>query len=101
MTSLAPATIDELFRTADADRWGLSREEFAAAVNASARRAFPDREPSPRELDRYLSSLHLADLALACACALGRETAWDHFVLTHRPILYRCADALDPASTLR
>lgn len=101
MTSLAPTTMDRLYRTADAERWGLAREEFAATVNASVRRAFPDGEPSRRELDRYLSALHVADLALACACALGRETAWDHFVLTHRPILYRSADALDPSGGAR
>ena len=32
---------------------------------------------------------------------LGRETAWDHFVLTHRPVLYRAADALDPSGGAR
>ncbi|MEO5894393.1 MAG: sigma-70 family RNA polymerase sigma factor [Vicinamibacterales bacterium] len=101
MTTLAPATIDELFRTADAGRWGLSREEFAMPVNASVQRAFPDAQPSRRELDRYVSALHAADLGLACACALGREAAWDHFILTHRPLLYRSADALDPTGSAR
>ena len=36
-----------------------------------------------------------------CACMLGRDAAWDHFVLTHRPILYRAADALDPSGGAR
>ena len=39
--------------------------------------------------------------ALATACALGRDAAWDHFVVEHRPILYRAADALDPAGGAR
>ena len=46
-------------------------------------------------------SLHVADLALATACALGHGPAWDHFVLAHRPVLYRAADALDPSGGAR
>ena len=98
---LSPAVIDDLFRTAGAGRWGLSRAEFAATVEVSVQRAFAAGEPSSRALDRYVASLHLPDLALAAACALGRETAWDHFVLEHRPVLYRAADALDPTGGAR
>ena len=52
-------------------------------------------------MERYARGLHVEDLALACACALGRESAWDHFVLEHRPVLYRAADALDPGGGAR
>ena len=100
-STLAPAIIDELFRKADAERWALSREEFAAALETSVERAFAAASPSRRDLDRYLASLHARDLALACACALGRGAAWDHFVLEHRPVLYRAADALDPTGGAR
>ena len=97
-----PASVlDALFREAAAEQWGLSRKEFAAALEASVRRAFTDVVPERRPLDRYLGTLHHADLALATACALGREAAWDHFVLTHRPILYRSADALNPTGAAR
>jgi RNA polymerase sigma factor (sigma-70 family) len=41
-------------------------------------------------------ALHLGDLALACACADGHEPAWEHFVLEHRPSLYRAAEAMRP-----
>ena len=58
-------------------------------------------EPGPRERERYLASLHLEDLALACACALGDHAAWDHFVLEMRPPLYRAADALDRSGGAR
>ena len=98
---LAPSTIDGLFRKADAERWTLAREEFADVLNASVGRAFATGAPSTREMDRYLAGLHVADLALAAACALGREQAWDHFVLEHRPVLYRSADALDPTGGAR
>lgn len=41
------------------------------------------------------------DLALARACADGDEDAWDRFVRDYRPLLYRSADALDPAGGAR
>ena len=99
--SLPQAVVDDLFQKAGAERWALTREEFAGTVAVSLQRRFSGGEPSRHELRRYLSSLHLADLALATACALGRDTAWDHFVLEHRPVLYRAADALDPTGSAR
>jgi RNA polymerase sigma-70 factor, ECF subfamily len=98
---LAPAIVSDLFGKAGAERWALSREEFAASLEVSVDRAFASGQPSRRDLDRYLSGLHVADLALACACALGRDAAWDQFVLEHRPVLYRAADALDPTGGAR
>src|SRR6187397_2663635 len=72
-----PALVDHLYRKAKAKRWRLPKAS------------------------RYLESLHLEDLALACACELGDGTAWDHFVLEMRPGLYRAADALDPSGGAR
>jgi RNA polymerase sigma factor (sigma-70 family) len=51
--------------------------------------------------DKYLRSLRLEDMALACACAAGNDLAWDHFVREVRPVLYRAADALDPSGGAR
>jgi RNA polymerase sigma-70 factor (ECF subfamily) len=90
---LAAEVLERCFQTANAGRWALSHEVFANQLTASARRAFPDSVPSGRELDTYYRSLHLEDLALACACAEGHEAAWDHFVLNFRPVLYRAAAA--------
>ena len=98
---LTASIVDDLFRRADAAKWALTRDEFAAVLNASVRRAFPSGTPSRREVDQYFAGVHLADLALATACGLGRDVAWDHFVLEHRPVLYRSADALDPSGTAR
>ena len=93
--------VDHWFEKAGAARWALTREDFRHALHASVRRSFPDGDPDPREMDRHFAALHLADLALATACALGRDVAWDHFVLTHRPVLYRAADALNPSGAAR
>jgi RNA polymerase sigma-70 factor, ECF subfamily len=90
-----------LYDRAGAERWGLSREVFRAALERSAAHHFGSATPSPAELDRYLKSLHLDDLALASACAAGLEPAWDHFVREFRPALYRAADAVDPGGGAR
>ena len=96
-----PALAERLYRAAKGERWGLSKTAFTAALETSCAKAFTGEHPSPRELTRYLESLHLEDLALACACALGESAAWDHFVLEMRPALYRAADALDPSGGAR
>lgn len=76
-------------------------ELFAGALEASARKAFAGKTPSPQEIERFLESLHLEDLAIACACAAGHEAAWEHFVREHRPVLYRSADAIDSTGGAR
>jgi RNA polymerase sigma-70 factor (ECF subfamily) len=79
----------------------VSEPAFTAALERSAAKALPDRPQDRKRLERYLTSLHLEDLALACACAEGHEAAWDHFVLEYRPVLYRSADAIDPGGGAR
>jgi len=67
----------------------VPRERFAEALERSAERGADVR------------ALHVEDLALACGCAAGDETAWEHFIREHRPTLYRAADALDPSGSAR
>jgi RNA polymerase sigma-70 factor (ECF subfamily) len=96
-----PATIERLHRQTRAGEWSLELEPFAAALERSARRYFGDDRPDAGDVERYLASLHLDDLAVACACAEGSNAAWDHFMREYRPVLYRAADALDPGGGAR
>ena len=101
VTADTPRPIDrdlvlQLFRRARAEQWSLPVEAFAAALEASAAQA-----GSGRELRRYLDGLHLEDLALACACVAGSDTAWEHFIRELRPALYRAAEAIDPSGGAR
>jgi RNA polymerase sigma-70 factor (ECF subfamily) len=93
--------IERLYRQANAGRWHVPSSLFAEALEASVDRAVGAKAPAGRELDRYLASLHLEDLALACACAAGDEAAWEHFIREQRPRLYRAADALAPGGRAR
>jgi RNA polymerase sigma-70 factor, ECF subfamily len=93
--------VERLHRKAQADRWSLPIEAFAVALESSVRKAFSSGPADPRQIERYLDSLHLDDLALACACAQGSDPAWEHFIREHRPVLYRAADAIDPSGGSR
>ena len=95
------ALVTRLYKRADGDAWRLPLSVFADALEAGADRVFGSEGASAADLERHLASLHLEDLALACACALGDEAAWEHFVREHRPKLYRAADALDPSGGAR
>jgi RNA polymerase sigma-70 factor (ECF subfamily) len=90
-----------LHSSARAERWRVDLDVFGRALEASAAKAFGGSTPDAKELERYASALHLEDRALACACAEGDEDAWQHFVLTYRPSLYRAADAIDPTGGAR
>ena len=90
------ALLGRLYDQSGAARWALSREAFAAALEASAAHGLAGRSPSRDETERYLAGLRLEDLALAAACSAGLEPAWEHFIATHRPSLQRAAGAIDP-----
>ena len=97
---LPEPTVARLYRSAGAERWDVPMASFTAALERSVRKAFV-QPPAGPELERHAASLHLQDLALACACAEGHERAWEHFIHEHRPALYKAADVLDPAGGAR
>ena len=79
----------------------MNPEVLAEAFARSTAKAFAGRTPTTSDIERYEKSLHLADLALACACMEGHPEAWDHFVMEFRPVLYRAADAIDRSGRAR
>jgi len=93
LTRLQPL-VDQLFAASGAASWGLTRDLFAAALECSASKGFGQESPGAAKIEEYLSTLHLQDLALACACAEGRPDAWDHFVATFRAYMRSAAGAI-------
>ena len=97
MERISHELAERLYGDGHAARWSLPLARFVEALQTSA-----DRAPGGAAgLERYLTGLHLEDLALACACAEGHDAAWEHFIREHRPLLYRAADALDPGGGAR
>jgi RNA polymerase sigma factor (sigma-70 family) len=71
------------------ERYAVSLADFARALHVSAERYAP--EARGRELKAFLLDLRLEDLALATACALGTEAAWEEFDRTYRKYLENVA----------
>jgi RNA polymerase sigma-70 factor (ECF subfamily) len=77
---------------ANAARWNLSCEEFAAALYRSA--AHYSGSAPGETAESYLGALQLEDLALTCALRNGSEPAWEQFISEYRPILRAAARAI-------
>jgi RNA polymerase sigma factor (sigma-70 family) len=91
---IPPALAASLHAQSGAARWGLDVAPFTERLRESAARHFADSSPVSAELESYLNSLRLEDLALAAACAAGLSDAWDHFVANYRESLYAAARAI-------
>src|SRR5258707_15369637 len=76
--------IEVVYAEAHGARWGLFREQFTESLHRSAEKRFRDGRGNASEVETYLKSLHLEDLALACAFSDGIEAAWEFFVAHFR-----------------
>jgi RNA polymerase sigma-70 factor, ECF subfamily len=96
--------VQELWLTAEAEGCGLSQEEFGSAlatVSAKFNHGFPPgTHPTSAQRATFFRSLRLPELALAHACALGYETAWQRFLNLYRAPLTQAAIAITGSATL-
>lgn len=76
------------------DATQLPRAAFIETLTASIAHRFADSTPTDTSVRRYLDSLRLPNLALACVCRYGDERAWERFVQELRPTLYRAGRAI-------
>jgi RNA polymerase sigma factor (sigma-70 family) len=97
--SLAEAAEGCWQRASAPAEWGLTREQFQAALERSAARRFAGAPPTAAAIEAYLEKLYVRDLALACACSAGSEAAWESFVAEFRGELYRAARAITADSS--
>jgi RNA polymerase sigma-70 factor (ECF subfamily) len=104
VTGLPPALIQELWLAADAESLTLTREELAAALAAiGAKHHYglpPGTHPDPAQEAAFCRALRLPELALAQACALGRDPAWQRFLTLYRTPLTQAAVAITGSATL-
>ena len=89
------ALLDPFYIQSGAARWQLQRETFLAALARCVCKALPPSVAlDSAALEKLLAALHLEDLALACACAEGQESAWEYFVATYRGYLRAASAAI-------
>jgi RNA polymerase sigma-70 factor (ECF subfamily) len=102
--SLSPRLLDELWRVAGAERYGVSPEEFACILDSLGTRVnfgLPaDHSADATQRAAFFRALHLEELALAQACALGREPAWESFLQLYRAPLLQAAIAITNSASL-
>jgi len=103
-TALPPGHIHELWRTAEAETCGLGLEEFGAVLASIGEKVnfglSPGGPPDSAQKVAFFRSLHLAELALAHACALGRDAAWEIFLSRYRTSLVQTAVSITGSATL-
>ena len=90
-TSTVPAALAaRLYRQAEAEKFGLTLEAFALVLDEVVAKYLP-ASTAPSEVADFLGHLRLEELALARACALGSDAAWDVFLTRYREKLYGAA----------
>lgn len=94
VSSSCSSLVETLYKDSGAPEWHLTLEEFRVALERSTRKALKRPEASVQRVEEYLRALHVRDLALALACAAGREPAWEEFVATYRGYLRAAAAAI-------
>ena len=94
----------ELFRTAQASECGLALSQFTQALVAvgvkHAHGCTPGTVADFSQREEFWRSLHLADFALAQACALGIDASWEIFVTRYRNFLERTAIGITESSSV-
>src|SRR5262249_39712251 len=84
----------KFFAEVVSERWQLSFKLFQAALAQSAAKRFGGATFSAEQFLDYVSSLHLGDLGLACACSQGSEAAWEDFITGYRSFLRAASAAI-------
>jgi RNA polymerase sigma-70 factor, ECF subfamily len=101
---LPPELIQELWLSAAAESCDLTRDELATALETIGAKSnhglSPEIHPDSAQKAAFFRALHLPELALAQACALGRETAWERFLTLYRASVIQTAIVITGSATL-
>jgi RNA polymerase sigma-70 factor (ECF subfamily) len=104
LKDLSGLDVDDLWREAEADSVGLGKDELATVLlTLGVKYNYglpPGTEATPSQIADFWRSLQLRDLALAHACALGREPAWQQFMTRYRDILTQAAISITSSAAL-
>jgi RNA polymerase sigma-70 factor len=92
------ASLYEESRAAD---WHVPREQFELSLERSVCKRFAEGGLTRERLEEYLQTLYVEDLALACACIRGTESAWEYFIREYQGYLRAAAGAITQGSRAR
>jgi RNA polymerase sigma-70 factor (ECF subfamily) len=102
--AIPEALAEELWFLAEGRECGMTQMEFSAALVAVGKKcnhglAAPAL-PDSLQREAFYRALRLPDFALAQACALGREAAWQRFLALYRGPVTQSAIAITKSSSL-
>jgi len=104
VADLSSSLLDELWAHAKAEPLGLTQIEFAQALNYTGTKLNYNQPPGTTadgaQKTAFFRGLHLSELALAHACALGYEAAWERFMNIHRSSLIQAAIGITGSASL-
>ena len=90
--------VSSLYSNSRASEWSLTLPQFAAALERSVCKRFAEGAVSQENLEQYLGTLSVDDLALASACMEGSDAAWEYFVQSYRGYLRAAAGSITKGS---
>ena len=106
VTSAEPSSLvmQELWLAAEGAICGLTCEEFSTVLTSIGDKfnyGLPaGTDPDTAQRVSFFRSLHLSELALAHACAWGRDAAWERFLRVYRASLTQAAIAITGSDTI-
>ena len=104
LSGLAPNILQELWLAAEAETCGLTLEDFSLALAGLGTKLNhglpPNVQADTAHKVAFFKSLRISEFALAHACALGHETAWERFLNLYRGPLTQAAIAITGSATL-
>ncbi len=104
LKDLSGIEVHDLWREAEANSVGLRKDELATVLlTLGVKYNYgqpPGTEATRSQIAGFWRSLQLRDLALAQACALGREPAWQQFMTRYREILTHAAISITSSADL-
>jgi len=104
LKELSGVSIDEFWREADAGSVGLRKDELARVLlDLGVKYNYglaPETAATGAQIVAFWQTLQLQDLALAHACALGRDAAWQQFMVRFREPLRQAAAGITGSAPL-
>jgi RNA polymerase sigma-70 factor (ECF subfamily) len=97
-------SVADLYRLSGAEAFGLTSRDFAAALDEAGRKSNFGLQAGvpaePHHKQSFYRALHVRELALARACAMGSEAAWAQFMAEFRGPLLQAAIGITRSSSL-
>ena len=90
--------MSEIYEKSGGERFGLARPQWETILEEIARKYLPV-DAGQKEVRELYASLRVEELALARACAVGHEQAWEVFLTRYREKLYDIAGYITKESS--